>query len=242
MDTLDRAAALLDRLETAGLIAGVVDGSLRIGPPNRLTDDLRGAITAHRETIIHLPATAQPAPVFDVDLLTCDDATLAGAIASHPDLTMELVLEADHLGHALRHDGPDAIAAFRWFTRHPAPGYDRSDHLAALLAIRTATGRGPPVALCPVRTIRIIRATRQEMTAMTDDHDRIHRVSPASIWRDSTAPMARQARCLGGECLRSRTPVQGGTPGNPRARRPGSIRQTDRARAGATVANAGGGR
>ncbi len=136
---IDSAAALLDRLEKAGLTARVVDGTLRVGPPDRLADELRAEIAAYREIIIQLLATAQPAPVFDVDLLTCSDAALAEAIASHPDLTMELVLEADRLGHELRHDGRVTTAAFRWFVRHPAPGNARGDHLAALVAVRLAT-------------------------------------------------------------------------------------------------------
>lgn len=136
MNALDSAAALLDRLDAAGLTVRVVGGTLRVGPPDCLTNELRTAIAAHREIIVSLIATAQPAPAFDTDLAVFTDAD-AG-------LDAHRLQEADALADELHHDGPEAIAAFRWLTRHPAPGYDRGDHLAAALAVRTAAGRGPP--------------------------------------------------------------------------------------------------
>jgi hypothetical protein len=144
MDAIDHSAALLDCLESAGLSVRMVDGALRVGPPHRLTDVLRTDIRLHRESIVSLLATAQPAPPLDVDLLACPETVLLAAIEEHPDLTASLIQEAERLGQDLRRDGADAIAAFRWFARHPAPGYDRGDHFAALLAVRTAAGRAPP--------------------------------------------------------------------------------------------------
>lgn len=142
MDALDSAAALLDRLESSGLTVRVVDGTLRIGPPDRLTDELRTAIAAHRDIIVSLLATAHPLPTLDVDPLTCDAADLATFVDADPGLDALRVREADALADELRRDGPKAIAALRWFARHPATGYDRGDHLAALLAVRLAVVSG----------------------------------------------------------------------------------------------------
>lgn len=145
MDALDSTAALLDRLESAGLTVRVVDGALRVGPPDRLTGELRTAIGAHREIIVSLIATAQPDPSFDVDPLTCDAADLAAFLDADPGLDALRLREAAALADELRCDGPEAIAALRWFACHPAPGYNRGDHLAALLAVRLANGGGQPM-------------------------------------------------------------------------------------------------
>lgn len=142
MGSLDTAAALLDRLESSGLTTSVVGGTLRVGPPNRLTPELRTAIAALRDIIVSLLITAHPLPALDVDPLTCDAADLAAFVDTDP----RRLREANELADALRCDGPDAIAALRWFARHPAPGYDRSDHLAVLLAVRLAVAWRSPQA------------------------------------------------------------------------------------------------
>lgn len=138
---LDVVTALLDRLEGAGLVVRVEEGSLLVGPFNKLTGDYRVAIRRHRNLMIALIESAEAMPAFDVDVLTCSDSAISAVIRDHPELSLDQVLEANDLGHELKLAGLDAIAAFRWFARHPAPGYDRGDHLAALLAIRQAVGR-----------------------------------------------------------------------------------------------------
>jgi len=43
---------LIPALAERGVTLSVVDGRLRAGPPDRLTDDLRGAIREHRERLL----------------------------------------------------------------------------------------------------------------------------------------------------------------------------------------------
>ena len=138
---LDAAAALMDRLEGDGLAVRVVDGALRVGPLERLTNEFRAAIPQHRDLMVALVESAEAIPAFEVDVLTCTNDAVAEVIRDHPELSLELVLEANDLGFELQLAGPDAISSFRWFARHPAPGFERSDQLAGLLAVRQAAGR-----------------------------------------------------------------------------------------------------
>ena len=45
-------AAIFERLASAGVSIRVVEGSLRAGPSERLTDELRDAIREHREALL----------------------------------------------------------------------------------------------------------------------------------------------------------------------------------------------
>lgn len=141
MDAIDSAAALLDRLASSGLTVLMVDGTLRIGPPDRLTADLRTSIASHRDSIIALLTSAQPPIRWETDPLACSDTDLAEMIAG---MSGHLRLEIDALAEELHRDGRAAISAYRWFATHPAMGTAPVDHLAVLVAVRMATDRGPP--------------------------------------------------------------------------------------------------
>lgn len=135
---LDTAAAWLDRLEDMGFTVRVVDETLRVGPIGKMTGEIQRIIRRHRELMVALVATAEPVPSFAIDTLPRGDEDLAAFVEAEALFDPGRVSEARTLGLELRRLGPEAIAAFRWFARHPAPGNAR-----LTFAKRTRGLRGP---------------------------------------------------------------------------------------------------